>query len=366
MLQLGARMGLVRPNGNAMPLAFAMAVPYWIVMVMLSYLAGDEPLQVSYLDIHVRLLVALPLLFAFESLFPMQVRRFAFGIASNGQLSPTQAVALRRTFSALRRWRRSVWPDLACLAIALLMALLAPELRVPGIEGESSAGFKSLTGLQAIWQLLGMTLFRFLLLRCLLLLGLWYWVLWRLSRLHLQLNASHADGVSGMAGLEVVHGQFVPLMLASASVLSASVAVDVAAGRMALPETFPILVGLVTVHALLFAAPLLLMTPALWGARVRGLSAFTGLSEIYARGFEKKWVQDRGDGDQMLGNSDFSGFIDLNSVVQGVRATKIFPLSRGMGTVMLAATLLPMVPLLLFKYPGVELVKQLVKRVAGL
>ena len=365
LFRLGERMRLVRPSGNAMPLAFAIVLPYWLVLVGLGVMAGREPFDMAYLDIHVRLLVALPLLFAFESVFPARVVRFASGIATGGQLDPAQAEALRRTFITLGRWRRSVWPELACLVLAILAAFAFPTAKVPGMA-DATPGIESLTGIHAAWQFVGMTLFRFLLLRCLLLVMLWYCVLWRLSRLRMELNASHADGVSGLAGLEVVHAQFNALMFASASVLSASVAIDLSLGRMQLPDIFPILVALVAIHALLFLAPLLMITPTLWRSRLRGLGNFNVLAETYARRFERKWIDARGDGDEILGNADFSGFIDLNSVAQGVRSTKVFPVSYWMLTVMLGATLVPMVPLLLFKYPGLELLKELVKRVAGL
>jgi hypothetical protein len=149
-------------------------------------------------------------------------------------------------------------------------------------------------------------------------------------------------------------------------VLAASIAADVATQRMALSETFPMLIGLVTIHVLLFVVPLLLVSPSLWDARIRGGSDFSALSEAYARAFEQKWFNTRRDSEPILGGNDFSGFIDLNSLVQSVRAARVFPMSRRTLLMMLAATLVPMMPLLLFRYPAMVLIESLVRRVLGL
>jgi hypothetical protein len=89
-------------------------------------------------------------------------------------------------------------------------------------------------------------------LRWFLLLFCWSYLLLRVSRLGLNLLASHPDG-SG--GLENVHLEFLPMIIAFSSIVSASFAEELVAGTMAFGEMERILFVMIVVVIVMFVGP---------------------------------------------------------------------------------------------------------------
>jgi hypothetical protein len=362
----GVRLGLVRRTTNVTALGLAIGLSYWVVLMLLLVLDGRNPSSIAYLDFHARFLVALPLLFAFESVFHPQVTQFIHGLVRAEILPPAQVVLLRRTFRSLRKWRDGSAPEIVCLLIATAVTIGVPTGHLSGIDRHAAQGVDAGWGLLGAWYLVGMTLFRFLLLRWAMIFAVWCFLLWRLARLPLVLKPSHIDRASGLGQLELVQAQFVPVMVATSCVVSASFAVDIHAGSLVLEEVVPMVLGLLLVDILLFVAPLALFTPKLWVCRLMGLHDFAKLSAAYAREFERKWVTNAGEGEKMLGSPDMSTYADLGAVANIVHESRVFPMTLRMAAIMAAATLVPLLPLLLFKYPGAVLIEQFLARLVGL
>lgn len=364
--RVGTRLGLVRRGTNATLLGLAIGVPYWGVLVALLLWEGKDPTSLSFVDLHARFLVAIPLLFAFESIFHPQVTQFIHGLVRAEILPPAQVILLRRSFRSLRQWRDGNAADLACLLVAIAVTMAVPLGYLSGIERHTAQVSVSDSSLLGIWYLVGMAMFRFVLLRWAVLFLVWCFLLWRMARLPLQLKPSHIDRAGGLGQLEVVQAQFVPVMIAISCVVSASFAVDIAAGRLTLEGVFPMLIVLLLVDAVLFIAPLALFTPKLWVCRIQGLHDFARLTAAYAREFERKWVANNGEGEPMLGSPDMQTYADLGSVVEVVHQSRVFPMTVRMAGTMATAILIPFLPLMLFKYPGVVLIEQFLARLVGL
>jgi hypothetical protein len=211
-----------------------------------------------------------------------------------------------------------------------------------------------------------MPLFRFLLLRWLWRLALWCFFLWRLSRLELRLVPAHPDRAGGLGYLELVHREFTPLVLAISAVQSASLARDIASGRMPFDAIYSSVAVVLLADAVLFIGPLLVFSRKLWKCKVTGMSDYGALAEQYVREFDKRWL---GAGptpaEPLLGTADIQSLADLNNAVSIVRDMRLVPVSPSLMIDLAVAALLPLLPLVLFKYPLADLLAKFFDRLTG-
>jgi hypothetical protein len=319
------------------------------------------------LGAHVRLLLAIPLLFLAESKLDPRVEAFLRRVADTRTLPGDAVSTLMDTVAASTRWTKSAWPDLLCLLIALSLRWLAPYASVPGLDSSAHLAEGAGRTLSGAWySLVCLTVLQFLILRWLFRLALWWHFLWSLSRLPLRLVAGHADGMGGIAGLDVVVKYFAPLALAISAVWSASFAADIAVGAMALEAVLSAAAAILLLDALLFLTPLLFFSPRLLACKREGEAEYMELAERYGSAFEQRWLRGKFSDEQLLGSPDIQSLADLNSAVTIARDLRIIPVSRKTLVALAFAALLPLAPLALFKYPLATLAAQLVGRLIGL
>ena len=84
------------------------------------------------------------------------------------------------------------------------------------------------------------------------------------------------------------------------------------------------------------------------------------LSNEYCRQFERRWIsaEPRPADESLLGSADIQSLADLQNSVGAVRAMRPIPFDRTLVVSLLAATLLPVLPLLLLILPLTELLKR--------
>jgi hypothetical protein len=259
-------------------------------------------------------------------------------------------------------------PEAACLALAVLLSVLPTRLHFSGataaFDPGRATGGATLAG--AWYWAVCLPLFRFLVLRWLWRLGLWTYFLWRVSRLELHLVPTHPDGAGGLGYLEVVHVHLVPLAAALSAVQAASLAEEISSGRVPFEATYAALAFVLVVNAALFLGPLFVFTPRLWVCRVNGLSDYGRFAERYVSGFDRKWLQaETPSGEPLLGTSDIQSLADLANSVNVVRNMRTVPASLRLLREFALASALPMLPLLLLKYPVRELAEKFFAKLAG-
>jgi len=212
-----------------------------------------------------------------------------------------------------------------------------------------------------------MTVFRFLMLRWLWRLCLWWYFLWSLTVLPLRLIPAHPDGAAGIGYLDVVHAHFAPLVIAISLIQTASFAEGISAGTMPFGAIYPAVAATLLVDALLFLAPLLILAPALWACRMKGRDDYVNLAERYVDRFDRKWMRTGAvPSDQLLGTPDLAPLVALRNVVENVSRVRWTPASPRLLTQLTIAALFPMAPLLLIKYPVAELIQKFIERLSGL
>jgi hypothetical protein len=363
--RIGTRATLVRHHSNTVALGLALGLMLWIVMVLLCLAEGltDKVFSFGGLGTHVRLLIAIPLMFLCESVLDPCVSKFVETLELGEILSKEGVVRLRAEIARLMRWQNAWLPELVLLIVALSLVRAGSPLQwfgsSTGTDASRSLWENTLSG---HWYFgICLTLMRFLILRWLWRLALWCHFLWRLSRLDMNLVPTHPDGQAGLGYLQTVHAQFAPLILAVSAIQSSAFAEDLALGKIQFEAIFPPVVLLVCVMGCLFLGPLLILAPNLWEARLAGLESYMTLASQYVHAFDRKWLRTPGGPEEsFLGTADLQSLADLQNSLGSIEGMRWIPIGQRLLTGTVAAVLLPMLPLILFKYPITELIQKLV------
>jgi hypothetical protein len=370
--RLGRRLGLVR-GGNTFGLGVALGLLAWGVLMVLALLKGVGPRLFSlvFIGVHVRFLVAIPLFFLCETWVAPRMATFVRDIVRSGIVPESGCPALVTVIRSVRRMRDPWKVEILFLVAVGLFVFIEPFIDLPGrtanwkmLLTESGGSLGPVLG----WYLwFCLPLFRFLMLRWVWHLGLWCYFLWRVQRLDLRLIPSHPDQAAGLGYLEIVQEHFGMLVVAISMVFTASFAEDIASGAMAFEALYRLVPMVVVVVALLFIGPLFVFSSKLWACRVTGWSDYMGMASRYVNHFDRKWIRgENPSGEALLGTPDLQSLADLTNSVNVVRGMRWVPASRGLVLSLGLCTIVPMVPLVFFKYPVSDVAARIFQTLTGL
>jgi hypothetical protein len=367
--RLGSQLGLVRGGTNTVALGLVLGWVPWLVFLALAALEGDiqkffSPTMVGG---HVRLLAVIPLLFLCETTLDSRVRQFIKMIVRSGvapvNVRPTLESEVRRA----TRWKDSWFPDIIALSATALLSVAAAQLHLSGTTASLEARALGDLPLAGLWYwIVCLPLCRFLLFRWLWRIALWWRFLWRLARLELHLVPTHPDGAAGLGYLEVVQTHFAPLVLAISILVAAGFTEEIASGKAVFEVIYPALAVTLVLDIVLFLGPPCVFAVKLRTCQEKGLSEYMELAADYVNDFERKWLGAASRREPFLGTPDLQSLADLSNSMGIVRNMRLAPISTRLFVTILAAALLPMIPLFLFKYPIAELVQKLFMKLVGL
>lgn len=362
----GRRLGLVRGETKTIMLGLALGWGPWLLMAGLALIEGvaDRMFSMSVVAGHARLLLVVPLIFICESWVGPRMAAFVGTIARSGVVPPGGRPALDAEVSRTSRWANWWWPEVVCLLVAVLLGLTGSRLQTYGESGAHDPARDSLAF--AVYFYVGLLVFRFLLFRATWKLALWGWFLWRVSRLDLHLIPGHPDRAGGLGPLEGVHERFTPLVAALSILECATLAESISTGRLAVAAVYPTLAVLLLLDGVLFLGPLVVFTDKLWAGRTKGVGLYNALAARYVKEFEAKWLGDSVPPDApLLGHSDIQSFADLANTIAVVKSMRWITVGPRLLTMMTTAAVVPLMPLLFFRYPIAELAQKLVSRLVG-
>jgi hypothetical protein len=374
LYRLGCRLGLVRDRTNTVVLGLVLGAFPWIVLVALALVEGlgHVLFSIEAIGSHVRVLVTIPLLFVCEAFIDPRFTAFVHQIVQSQVVPAAARPALESEIARIARWKDAWLPEALFLLVAVLLALTKWNQNffayLTGLTGGSNPSAVGDTTWTSQWYwMVCIPLFRFLFMRWLWRLALWCFFLWRVSRLELRLVPTHPDRAGGLGFLELVHTEFIPLVLAISAAQSASLAQDIASGRMTFDAIYPGVAFVLLADAVLFVSPLYIFSLKLWRCKVKGMSDYSAFAERYVSEFDRKWLgADPGPGEPLLGTADIQSLADLSNSVSIVRDMRLVPISPSMLMYLAVAALVPLLPLVLFKYPIGDLLAKFFERLSGL
>ena len=130
-----------------------------------------------------------------------------------------------------------------------------------------------------------------------------------------------------------------------------------------LPSFKITVVAFVGFFVLAILGPLAMFSPQLARAKRTGLARYGYLANKYVTEFDEKWLDgDKKNNDEpLLGTADIQSLADLGNSYAGVREMRIVPFGLRDITRLVAATAVPLLPLLLMIMPLEELVMKIIK-----
>ncbi len=330
----------------------------WLPLLVLSVLDGQAlggTATVPFLldaEVHVRFLLALPLLVVAEIVVHQRIRAVVPQFLDR-ELIPADALArFEAAILASFRLRNSMLAEVVMIAFIYVVNIvfLRPALE---LDATTWYGVPTATGIElaasGVWYYyVSLPIFQFLLLRWYFRLFIWMRFLWQVSRIDLCLVPTHPDHVGGLGFLGGSVHAFVPLLMAHGAMLAALLSNRIFYAGGKLPD-FRMEILLMLVYLLcLVLGPLLVFAPQLARAKRTGLREYGSLAQRYVREFDAKWLRGGAPADErLMGSADIQSLGDLNNSLEIVQNMRIMPFTRGTILQLAAATLAPVAPLVL-------------------
>lgn len=340
------------------PRAGWLAAVAWIPLaagtVLDLALTGGVDRVSADLSVHVRLLVMLPLIVAAENLLEVCGAKAAHHAFEERLAHRTSLEAI---FGRAHHIRDAWQPEALLLALVIVVGQV--WLREWAGVQHGTASFT-----RAWCFVFAMPLVQFLLVR-----WLWHWAIWsfvlaRLARLPLALDALHPDRAAGLKILALPTDAFAMYIAAIMSMVSASWWERIFAGQDTLQSLMPRFFTFFVVAVAVAVGPLMLFSRQLYRARHRDATAFHGLAREYAEAFRAKWLGSHS-GESVLGTSDIQSLADLANSYRNAEDTRLYPFGVRTILTLWAGALIPLVPLWLATAPITEVAKHLGKMLFG-
>jgi hypothetical protein len=366
-----------RLTGDAMDLAFrrvlVISAVAWLPLLLLAAFRqlsapGTEPVPFFRdIEVHVRFLVAVPVLILAELIVHQRLRPVVKRFVERRIVPAEDIPRFDKAIAEAVRLRNSVPVEIGLLVLVYVLGLWLWNSRVTLNTATWYAmpgGRWRLTPAGYWYVFISIPIAQFILLRWYLRLFIWFRFLWKVSRINLKLIPTHPDRCGGLAFLGSSAYIFSPVLFAQGAMLAGVVAARVLYMGQSL-TSFKLQIGGVIaffVFAILF--PLVMFTPQLAAAKRNGLAQYGQLAQNYVEDFEGKWVQGyRSHTDELLGSGDMQSLADLGNSYSVVKEMRAVPFGAADISRLAAATAAPFVPLLLTVFSPEELIMRFIKLV---
>ncbi|TBF22558.1 hypothetical protein ELG77_35945 [Rhizobium leguminosarum] len=363
-----------RQSDNDMPVrgqlvGIALALLAWLPLLGLSaweghVLGGDVAIPFLHdVEVHVRLLLALPLLIVAELATEARVRPVPQQFIER-ELIPEKAMTrFKSAIESAMRLRASAFAEVLIIAFVYGGGILIWRRYVVADTATWYAtpfpgGLRlTLAGTWYAW--VSLPIFQFILCRWYFRLFIWARFLWQVSRIQLKLVPTHPDGLAGLSFLSNTLRVLAVFALAHGTLLAGYLATQVVILGTSLIEFKAEIAAMLILMVCVTAGPLLMFTPQLSEARRNGLRDYGRLATRYVDEFDAKWIHGTGEAGALLGSADIQSLADMGNSYAIVRAMRVIPITGDAIYRLTAATLAPMIPLLLTMMPLEQILRKL-------
>jgi hypothetical protein len=345
----------------------------WVPLLLFSIAEGGawgDQVALPFLhdvEMHVRLLLALPLLIFGEVVVHRRMRLVVRHFLERGLIPDAARPQFDAAIASAMRLRNSVAAEVLLIALVYGVGVLFVWRTQVALDVASWYGVvvdeKFRPSVAGWWLgLVSLPLFQFLLARWYFRLFIWARFLWQVSRIELRLLPMHPDGCGGLGFLGLVRLAFAPLLLAQGAMLAGMIAERIFFAGAELPEFKVELAGMVGVMVFVILGPLLVFSRQLEAAERTGMREYGRLAQRYAREFDQKWLRGGAPADEpLLGSADIQSLADLGNSFEVVKGMRWAPFTWHTVLQLAATTLLPVLPLTLTMFSLQELLDRLLK-----
>jgi len=339
----------------------------WVPLLLLSVAEGHawgDSVKVPFLfdvDVHARLLLALPLFIAAELVVHQRMRPVVAAFEKRGLIPDAARAQFDAAISSALRLRNSIPAELLLIAFVYGVGVLVIWRSHSAIDVATwyaeSGGGKLQPTLAGWWfGCVSLPIFQFILLRWYFRLVIWARFLWQISRIDLQLMPTHPDRAGSLGFLSIITQAFAPLLAGQGVMLAGVMANKIFYAGARLVDFKMEIVSLVTVMLFFVVAPLLVFVPLLARTKRAGLSEYGGLAQRYVREFDRKWLRGGARPEEpLVGSADIQSLADMGNSFEVVKGMRLVPFGKEMVVQLAVISLLPVAPLVLTMIPLGEL-----------
>jgi hypothetical protein len=343
----------------------------WLPLLVLSAIEGTvfgQAVKIPFLydfSASVRLLLALPLLIVAEGVIDVRSMGAVRHFPRSGLVEEKSFPEFRSAVRQALRVRDSFLAEGIIVAVIIFTtAFLRLESSGSSSTWEILVSPSGVTRTMAGWWhvFVSLPMFQFLMVRWLWRYLIWCWLLWRISRLDLQLIPTHPDRAAGLGFLGQAQVKFGILVLAFSSILSSHWGEEILFGGASLADYKVMILGYVVLVLLVLLGPLLVFSSRLFEVKRRGLLEYGALANRYTRTFDRKWIRGEApEGEALVGSADIQSLADLGNSFQIIREMRPAPIDLWTTIVPMAAvTVVPFLPLALTVLPLDEIVMKII------
>jgi hypothetical protein len=341
----------------------------WLPLLVLCALEGQllgGSVAVPFLmdiSVHVRFLVAIPLLIAAELVVHRRMRPLVSQFLKQGLIPEGARTRFDAAIASMLRLRNSALAEVLMIAFVYVIGVLIVwrhygSLHTATWYATPSAGGSTLSLAGTWYGFVSLPIFQFLVVRWFFRLCIWARFLWQVSRIDLTLVPTHPDRAGGLGFLSNALNAFIPLAAAYGAVLAGPLADRIFYSGAKLPEFKMQIAAAVIALVLVFVGPLLVFTPRIAQAKRTGRLEYGALAQRYVREFDVKWLRGGAPADEpLVGSGDIQSLADLANSFEVARTMRVAPVAMQDILGLAIAALVPIAPLLLTVMPLEELLK---------
>jgi hypothetical protein len=342
----------------------------WLPLLVLSVIGGRalSGVTVPFLkdvEVHVRFLVALPLLIGAEVVVHRRMQPMVRGFLDRHLIPPSAMARFEGSLAAAYRLRNSLLAELILVAIVYIVGVLIVWRHYHVLDTATWYATASAQGstlsIAGMWYgYLSLPIFQFILCRWYFRLFIWIRFIWQVSRLELRLVPTHPDRVGGLGFLGNTVYAFALLAVAHGAIVTGQLANRIFFLGASLHQYKAEIASMVVFTLCFVLGPLLMFAPQIAQAKRTGLREYGTLAERYVREFDAKWLRGGAPPDEpLVGSADIQSLADLGNSYEVIKGMRMAPLGRDTILFVVIATLAPVAPLLLTLMPLEELLKTL-------
>jgi hypothetical protein len=332
----------------------------WVPLAVLSsfeahFLGGTKLSFFRDILTHVRFLVALPVMILGEVLVHQRIGPVVKRFIECHVVTPGDLPKFYAAIDSAMRMRNSVIAEIALLAFVFTGGIWIwwhrVAIDVASWYALSEGGRMHLT-LAGYWfAFVCVPIFQFIWLRWYLRILIWFWFLFRVSRLRLQLLAAHPDRAGGLGFLGKSSYAFTPLLFAQGALAAGQIANRIFFEGRSLLSFETLMAGFAIFFVVAILAPLCVFTPQLARAKREGLKEYGALASSFVRAFNQTWLRTKFSDEQLLGTNDLQSLADLGNSFTMVVEMRAIPIATQDVVRLLIVTASPIIPLLLTIMP---------------
>ncbi len=340
----------------------------WLPLFLLAFL-GERAFQgvripfMHDIDAHVRFFLVVPLLLYAESIanerLPVVVNKFLESKLIKKEEGPRFEKMIRSSL----RFKNSLVVEILLLLLVYTFGQWISRSYLPlGVSSwfAVSQGQTFYWTAAGYWYLLvSLPLFQFILLRWYFRIGLWYYFLWRVSGLSLQLNSLHPDRAGGLGFLTFSIYALAPFLLTHSLLLFGMILNRIWNTGALLYDFQTEALGIIAVVFIIPLLPLLFFSFKMAQEKRMGTLRYETVASFYVNDFRRKWLDSEANNKALLGSSDIQSLADLFNSYEVSNKMRITPFNRNNLLSLAILLALPLLPLILTLIPLEKICSQI-------